>query len=295
MSEKAMERLLAVSEIVRTMDETLRPRAVDGMPGGLVTFPPDDKRDIVIVGDLHANTDNLKRVMHHDHLLNRIRANEAVLVLLGDAFHESRASHLDEMESSLMMLDLLFRLFVEAPAGVLYLRGNHDSFSSTYMKGGVAQGMVFRLYLKRKRGDEYVARMEDFFQLLPYFIMHPKFVAMHAGPPHGGVKREDIINIRANESVRRALVWNRINELNLPPHESLYGNSDLEMMRSSLGCPPDIPVIVGHNPMRRGIDGDGVWENLHGCHNHVILTSDQERRCPTIVFRGSGTYEVIYV
>ena len=48
---------------VLSIDPALRPRASDGAPGGLVEFPRTEKREFIIIGDLHANVRNLQAIL----------------------------------------------------------------------------------------------------------------------------------------------------------------------------------------------------------------------------------------
>ncbi len=277
-----------------SIPDTLRPRDAEGRPGGLIEFPSDDNRTVVIVGDLHANSGNLKRILKDTHNYSSVKEDRTILLLLGDAFHESRTNRLAEMETSMRMLDILITLITRHPENVFYLRGNHDSFAMDFTKGGVAQGQLFRRHLVRRRGEEYAVLVEQFFDMLPYVVQHPRFIALHAGPPLVPTTREAIINVRDDEALMHALVWNRINDLKLPSRDSLYVSADLDNFRKALSAPKTMPVIVGHNPMRhRG--GEALWIDLADCHDHVMFTSDGVPRAPYLSFGGSVRFEIRWV
>jgi hypothetical protein len=73
-----------------------------------------------------------------------------------------------------------------------------------------------------------------------------------------------------------------------------YCNDDLIDLRRLLGCAPDIPVIVGHNPMWKWGDNDSIWINPAGTKDHVILYSNLPKKCPYLSFINSTKYKVKY-
>lgn len=292
--KRSYQRLTALLDAMASVSDGVRPRDAHGRPGGLIEFPDSDARSVVIIGDLHANTGNLKRILKDGHHYRRIKENRTILLLLGDAFHESRTQRLAEMETSMRMLDILIILLSRHPENVFYLRGNHDSFAAEFTKGGVAQGQLFHRHIVRRRGAEYAELVNRFFDALPYVVKHPRFLALHAGPPLTPTTRDAVVNIRDDAALQHALVWNRINDMKLPTRDSLYVNSDLDNFRVSLGVPKTMPIIVGHNPMRhRGTES--LWIDLADCHDHVIFTSDGVPRAPYIYFGDSPRFETRWV
>ena len=53
---------LAIRNIL-TIDTMIRPLNDNNRPGGLLEFPDEDDREYIIVGDLHANKQNLKAIL----------------------------------------------------------------------------------------------------------------------------------------------------------------------------------------------------------------------------------------
>jgi hypothetical protein len=279
---------------VLSFDPALRPRASDGAPGGLVEFPRTEKREFIIIGDLHANVRNLQAILKDSDNLGKLRQNKAVLLFLGDAVHNDKSGFTYAMDSSIEIMDIILGLINEFPENVLYLLGNHDSFAPELSKLGIQQGLLYREALLNARGGQYVALMQKFFDALPLFIIHRHFLAVHAGPARGGLTRNELVNVRHFENYVWQLTWNRLNETRSTPSMKEYGPEDLDEARRLLGCAKNIPVFVGHNPMWKWGEEDSIWIDALGCHDHVILYATLDTKCPYISVHGSSAYTVKY-
>ena len=283
--DMAIDNILSIDPAIRPLDDNKR-------YGGLLEFSKEDNREFILVGDLHGNTKNLKAILQDEQNLYKLKRNEAILVILGDAIHFDTIGKLSDMESSIAMLDIIIRLLNEYPDNVFYLLGNHETFSERLSKNGVRQGTLFRNTLYKRRGRRYVELMQEFFDALPVFVKHEHFLAVHAGPARGGISRENIINIRSKPDLLKQLTWNRLNETRSYPSKKEYSPYDLDRMRMMLRCPPDIPVIVGHNPMWKIDDKDSIWTNLFNTENHVILYSDHNEICTYVSIDSSKRFQV---
>lgn len=281
-------------QALRSMDPVLRPRASDGAPGGLIEYSKAEKREFIVIGDLHANIRNLQAILKDSGNLDKVRQNKAVLLFLGDAVHNDKSGFTYAMDSSIEIMDIILGLITEFPGNVVYLLGNHDSFAPELSKLGIQQGLLYREALEKARGRPYVALMQEFFDCLPLFVIHRSFLAVHAGPARGGLTRNELVNVRHFENYLWQLTWNRVNETRSTPSMKEYGPEDLDEQRRLLGCPKDIPVFVGHNPMWKWGEGDSVWIDALGCHDHVILYATLDRKCPYLSVRGSSAYVVKY-
>jgi hypothetical protein len=279
---------------VLSIDTALRPKASDGAPGGLIEFPKTEKREFIIIGDLHANIRNLQAILKDSGNLDKVKKDKAVLLFLGDAVHNDRSGFTYAMDSSIEIMDIILGLITEFPGNVLYLLGNHDSFAPELSKLGIQQGLLYREALLQARGKQYVSLMQDFFDALPLFITHPKFLAVHAGPARGGMTRTELINVRHFENYVWQLTWNRVNETRSTPSMKEYGPADLDEARRLLGCPRNIPIFVGHNPMWKWGEQDSIWIDALGCHDHVILYATLETKCPYVSIHGAAPYAVKY-
>jgi len=249
-----------------------------GQAGGLIEFPPNLRP--IIIGDLHANLDNLIAIIDHDGNREDFDEERAALVFVGDVVHDDRTGHMKEMANSVEILDYILRLFVEHPRTVYYVRGNHDTFDERLRKSGIAQGTEFKNALLASEGAEYVEAVQRFFDALPMFIIGPGFVITHAGPPRGGLVREELIDIKRYPEKYHQLMWNRVNEFHGTPSPKEYGEKDLRLVLFQLGLPEDTPFIVGHNPLWSDGNRTGVWLNVIGMKNHHIIYSGSGSRAP---------------
>lgn len=287
LSEEEAGRIGDLELIARAIDVTNslpgRQRARDGKPGGLVLFP-DGVRPI-IVGDLHANRENLALILDHDGNRADIESGAAICVLLGDALHDDRTGHMKAMESSVQILDDVLRLIVRYPGRIWYLRGNHDTYDERLRKSGICQGVEFRNAVLRAKGTEYAEAVGAFFLSLPVFIIGPNYVITHAGPPHGGVSRDELCNISDYPEKLHQLLWTRVNEFHGNPSLKEYGEKDIRLALEILGMPPDSHFIVGHNPLWNDGNRIGFWRDVIGIKNHHILYSGYGSVAPYLTFR----------
>ncbi len=284
---------MAINNII-DFDHSLRPLNVDGYPGGLVEFPKTEKREFIVVGDLHANKKNLKAILQDSKNLYKLRDNKTVMVFLGDIVHDERTGHLDEMESSIEILDIVIHLINKFPQNIVYLLGNHDTLDPRLSKSGIQQGLLFHRALIEHRGEKYAELVNKLFRLLPVFVKHPYFLAVHAGPVRGGIGRMELIDIEHYPESKHQLIWNRINETHSTPSMKEYSPEDLDALRKALHCPLNIPIFVGHNPMWKWGGNDSVWVNPLRTHDYVILYSGAEKICPYISVQDSFNYKIKY-
>ncbi len=259
--------LLEVNKILG--QESYRPFDETGAPGGLLEFP--DEPSPVVVGDLHGQVDNLLKILTENCLIQALRNDRAILCILGDAIHSENLDEMEDMQSSILIMDLIFSLKRIFPANVFYLRGNHDDFSPDLYKNGIAQGVLMKKALEQSRGPSYIEAVQEFYNLLPYMISSKSFIGIHAGPPRTETTREQIINIRNNPQLARELTSNRIKR---PHYLSGYGKAEIKALRKTLDLPKSTPVIVGHTPL----DPFGsIWQNVGNIKNHHIVSSSHQK------------------
>ena len=255
-----------IEEVNRLLQhESYRPRDHRGMPGGLLMLPR--KLTPILVADLHAQIDNLLTVLSQNAFLDAIEEGTAALVILGDAVHSEVDGQLREMGSSMLLMDLIFRLKLRFPEQVFYVRGNHDSFSEDMSKDGIPQGLLWAKELADRRGTVYLKAMEEFYRRLPYVVASQDFIACHAAAPTTRVSKEMLVNIHRHPSLILELINNRLRRPNRPQG---YGRSDVKHFRRALQLDKDTPFIVGHTPLDR--EGT-LWLNVDGISNHHVLFS----------------------
>ncbi len=250
----------------------------EGRPGGLVEL--DANLRPIVIGDLHANRENLAAILAHESNSADLASGAAVCVFIGDVEHDDRTGYMKDMASSVAILDDLFRLIARYPGRVCYLRGNHDTFDDRLRKSGIAQGTELKMALTREHGGAYTDAVGKFFESLPVFVIGEGFVITHAGPPRGGLVREELVNIRRYPEKYHQLMWNRVNEFHGNPSPKEYGEKDLRLVLDLLGLPPETHFIVGHNPLWNDGNTTGVWQDVIGIKNHHILYSGSGSRAP---------------
>ena len=223
-------------EVYRELDD-------EGVPGGIIQFPDD--MTVVLLGDIHARADNILRIITEGGLLAALERGEACLVFLGDLIHSQEAGELEDMDSSIFILDLFSMLKLRFPENVFYIHGNHESFSPDVGKGGVPQGILFRKLLKKRRGKDYVAEIETLFAGLAFVVQGNGFAACHGAPVRSRVNRNTLVNIQRYPGIQYELVWNRLRQGNRPAG---YGKGSVKRFRKTLDLPKHAPLVVGHTP-----------------------------------------------
>jgi hypothetical protein len=261
--DEAMALIGQVNELME--NEALRPLDSRGRPGGLLELPAE--LTPVIVADLHAEVDNLLVILSHNGFLASLERGEACLVIIGDAVHSERDETLAEMDDSMLMMDLIFRLKLRFPEHFFFVRGNHDSFSEDISKGGVPQGMLWKRALKKARSRDYRRAMQRYYNLLPFVVKSPHFCAAHAGPPSSKTTVDKLVNIHQNSDLRVELVTSRMLRGGRP---NGYTKGDIKRFRRTLELSEETPFIVGHTPLD---EIETYWLDVGGASNHHILYS----------------------
>lgn len=262
-NDKALQLIKSVNNILET--ECCRPQDKRGQPGGLVEIPAD--RIPIIIGDLHAQVNNLLTLLSQNRFLQMLDDGSAVLLILGDAVHSEVPGELDKMDDSLMIMDLIFQLKIKYPEQVFYIRGNHDSFSDNVFKAGIAQCLMWERTIREKRGDVYLQEFNRFYEQLPYVAMSDDYVACHAAPIRTPFNKDRLINIFENQGLIRELTRNRLRRRDFPAG---YHKADVYHFKKELGVSPDTQFLVSHSPLNRR---DALWREAGRIKDHHIVFS----------------------
>jgi len=202
---------------------------------------PADK-EVILVGDLHARLDNLKKALNQNGNLKKIQKGEAVLVILGDAVHSE--TNLREMDSSIEIMQFIMDLKIDNPDSVYYLLGNHDYLSGNFSKGFVVQGLVYRNKMEELYGKEFVMLYEDFIKASPLMVIGKGFVGVHGGPIKGvslgQIQKVDVAD-ESNSIVKQA-EWGRCKD-----ERAGYDENDVQKFLENMGQAGGL-LIVGHSP-----------------------------------------------
>ncbi len=282
--KNALALLLEVNRILEK--EAFRELDSEGKPGGVVRLPDD--MIPVVIGDLHGKVDNLFVILSQNGFLDAMEQGKACLVILGDAVHCEEEGHYQEMESSILTMDVILTLKRRFPKQVFYLRGNHDGFSDEISKGGVAQGLLWKKALNKARGKAYRREMQRFYDLLPYVACSKHMVCSHAAPPTSKVSLEMLVNIRSHAELARELIENRLQK---PSRPGGYSKSDVKRLRKLFDLPADTPVIVGHTPITMD---DTIWSNVGDIENHFIVYGGNDKWIGVMTLLGERMYPLTY-
>lgn len=248
-------------------------------PGGLIDLT-EINIPTIIIGDLHASIENLDAIMNHNGNRKKIKEGKLLLIIVGDSVHNDQTGEMLEMDTSLAVLERLFELFNDLKDNMVYIRGNHDSFDERITKNGIRQGYEFKKFLLEKKGEEYVVAVSAFFEAMPYFIIGEGFAVTHAGPIRRGATREELINIDDNFDLKRQLIWNRVHEFRGNPSLKEYGGEDIRNMLDKLKLSSDSYFIVGHNPLWQTGNTTGIWQDVTGIKNHIIIITNRQTKGP---------------
>ncbi len=260
------EALVTIKEVNAILPhEVFREKTDSGDPGALLELPEEWR--LLIVGDLHAQMDNLLKILSENCLLAHLVAQQACLVILGDAVHSEIPGEMEDMDSSILMMDLIFKMKYQFPVNFFYILGNHDSFHSRISKGGISQGVLMRKRLLELRGEEYVEEMQKFYDLLPMVMKTDTCVACHAAPPRKKLSRKDIVGMRNDPNICREVLSNRLKRSH---YLAGYDKRDVKRFRKSLGLPKRAPFVVGHTPLD---PFNSFWKNAGNIREHHIIYS----------------------
>lgn len=271
--DEALERLREVNSIIAT--EAYREPDDDGAPGGIIRF--SDKMPVVIMGDVHARSDNILRVLTEGGVLEALEKDRVCLVFLGDLLHSEAPGELEDMASSVLVLDLFTMLKLRFPRNVFYIHGNHESFSPDIGKGGVPQGLLFRKHLKKRRGKPYVNEVKTLFSGLAFVVHGNSFAACHGAPVRSKVDRLTLVNIRHYPGLQYEMVWNRLRRGDRPGG---YGKGSVKRFRQTLDLPKRAPLIVAHTPQSVK---ETLWLNVGEIEGHHIVYSARTDRLAIMV------------
>lgn len=230
--------------------------------GLAVEIPPGV--DTMLVGDLHARLDNLKKILNHKHNLRKIKEGKLVLVILGDAVHSEK--DLKEMASSVEMMQFIMELKIRFPKQVYYLLGNHDYLSGVAAKDGVQQGFLYRGELEKRYGKEYINQyINNFIRISPIEVVGDGFAANHSGPIMNS-SLEEIELATENKEFSRA-----VQDATQSRWQETFGEDYVEAYLESRGQPNGV-MVIGHSP-QSGIGWH--WEFMKGKLN-IIYAANEE-------------------
>lgn len=277
--EGAQALLSRVNSVMES--EAYRAGASDRRPGAIVELPAH--KTPIVVGDLHGQVDNLLTLLSQNAFLESLEKEQAALVIIGDAVHPQDTDSLEDMDSSVLIMDLILRLKLAFPTGVFFLLGNHDSFSAEIMKDGVPQGMLWSKCLTQLRGGDYRDELERFYSLCPLLLVSNDLLTCHAGAPRMRFTRQMLVDARQHPALLYELTWNRQKTRG---HAGGYTGSDVRRLFQTLGMSDDSTFVVGHYPRS---ETGSVWLNAGGIARHHVVFSARQAEV-AVMTRVDGEY-----
>jgi hypothetical protein len=188
---------------------------------------------------------------------------------------------MEDMESSIIMMDLILKLKTMFPDNIFYLRGNHDSFTPDLSKNGVPQGLLMEQQLRELRGKEYVSAMNRLYETLPYLAKSSYFYACHAAPPMMKASYQGLIDIHDRSDLINDITTKRVQRQH---HLQGYNKKDVKRFRKIFNLPKGTPFIVGHTPL----DPFGsYWRDVGGIKNHHIIYSGHQEGAEALLLDGT--------
>ncbi|UHD18067.1 metallophosphoesterase family protein [Thiocapsa bogorovii] len=234
-----------LEQVIALMDqEPYRALNRLGQPGGLLILP--DRATPIFVGDLRARIDNLLVILTQNAFLQALEEGSAILIILGSAVHPDRPEQAAEMDSSILMMDLIFRLKLRFPERVFYLRGHHDSFSEAISCAGLPQGSLWEDALHQTRGPAYRDAMRRFYARLPLVAVTSRYLAAHAAPPITAEGWQTLVDIDRNPELADRLV--RVPHPSEDDPSGTYGRRELSRMFRRLGLAESAVCVLGGHP-----------------------------------------------
>ncbi len=289
--EEIKKTLLGKEEAIAQLEEynkVLKERQGKYQRGALVDLSklPEGK-EVIIVGDLHANLSNLQKILNTNDNFGKIQRGEAVIVILGDAVHREDLYGIEEMGSSIGTMQFIMQLTIQNPDGVYYVAGNHDldirmgPRRTTNFKM-VNQFAEYENALIRQYGRDYLKLYNSALGLSPLAVLGKDFVAAHGGPVKGDADAQAIEKANPLDCANRLvedLIWGR-EETDNPINE--FTKRDVLDFLSRMGVPGGT-LVVGHS--RLGGRKGWVWKSFDG---RLVTTLSEKETAGYVSFKSGN-------
>jgi hypothetical protein len=266
-------------------------------------------REVYFFGDIHENIEGLERFLNTPDasgrtLMQKMSANEAVLILGGDIIHTPSGAP-SNMAAAKVLLDRILNLHNEFPNNFFVTDGNHHLVLGRYedllAKGGdngimLFQGGGFRDELIGERGVAYARTLQRYFDGLPQVIRiksGEKVLAILGHSPvlfgYRDLSPAQIVASQFDPHMSKQLTWNR--PIVPGQMDGSYTAADVVRTQRTIGSGPETAVIGGHTFNPDGISSD--YRPFPEVPNHILFQASedfQEIRCAVI--KPDGSIEV---
>ena len=244
-SEKAVfGQLESVIKILKDESKKYRPRGKDKLPGGLLDFC-GQKKDVVVVPDLHARPDFLIKLIdskiNGTDVLTALNSGSLIVVCVGDGVHtetmgpcydrwilsykkwcdgncvcpEMEAEMLDAFQTMGVVMELK-KLF---PESFHFLKGNHENVLNQNCDGDhgfrkiAMEGQMVRDFLEEYYSEATTYIISEFEHLLPVAAIFDRFGITH-GEPYRVFGKKEIIDYHNHPEVILGFTWTDNGEAN---------------------------------------------------------------------------------
>lgn len=266
-------------------------------------------REAYFFGDIHENLEGLNKILNTPDasgktLMQKMAANEAVVVLGGDIIHTATGTESD-MPTAQAVIDRVVRLQERFPNNFFVTDGNHHIVFGQYEDlvgkranngGFLPQGGSFRDEIIGERGISYARTLQGYFDRLPKMIrimQGGKVLGLLGHVPvlfgYRDLSPAQLIAAHFDPHMRQQLRWNRP----VIPGEDggNYRASDVVRMQNTIGSGPETAILGAHqyNPDMMSSD----FRPFSEVPNFILFQATEdfgEIRCAVI--KSDGSVEV---
>ncbi len=136
-----------------------------------VVLPKNDLATYYVIGDLHGDFEQLKRILLRENILEKLVHGEQIrLIFLGD--------YIDRGEKQLELIMGVFILKRLFPDSIILNRGNHED-KNLNLRYGFVKAVIDRF--GEDIGKTVLDSFYEVFKVLPYFTLGRKSIFIHGG------------------------------------------------------------------------------------------------------------------
>ena len=229
-----------VERAIKTLGEeskSYRPHGKDKNPGGLLDFC-GQKKDVIIVPDLHARPDFLIKLIDSDidgtSVLEALNNGKLILVCVGDGVHTETPGRCHDRwisaykkwcdgqceceEMAEEILEAFQTMFVvmemknSFPSAFHFLKGNHENVLNVNSNGDhgfrkiAMEGQMVYDFLEEHYSQATAYLISEFEHALPVVAIFDRFGVSH-GEPFRCFSKKEIIDYRRHPEVVLGFTW----------------------------------------------------------------------------------------